>query len=190
MRLPMVILGGLCMWIGLFPAVMVSFVIDAAATGARLPVSAGRLENITRPLGPAVAALFLLIGTAALFILFKRIAVKFLPVEHAPTWGCGYSVPTDRMQYTASSFVEPVLRIFQNVLGYHVEGGRPCGVFPRKEEVSSRVVDTSEEFIFRPAFRGAQFLAARLKIIQNGLTQLYLFYIFIFLLLVLMWKML
>jgi len=111
------------------------------------------------------------------------------PVEHAPTWGCGYSAPTSRMQYTASSFAEPVLRIFRNILGYAVKGGRPKGYFPKAGEISSHVTEASEVFLFRPIFQFIKFLTAQLKIIQYGYTQLYLLYIFIFLLALLIWKM-
>jgi len=125
----------------------------------------------------------------AVLILFKRDAMKFLPVEKAQTWGCGYGAPTPRMQYTASSFAEPILRNFRNVLGYAVKGHRPEGYFPKEGNISSHVVEASEDFFFRPVFRWIQFLTAKLKIIQYGYTQLYLLYIFIFLLILLIWKM-
>ena len=115
--------------------------------------------------------------------------MQFLPVEKASTWSCGYSTPTSRMQYTASSFAQPLLQIFRNVLGYLVQGNTPKEYFPKEGEVSSRVTEASEELFFRPAFEFIKSLSAKLKVIQYGYTQLYLLYIFIFLLLLLIWKM-
>ena len=115
--------------------------------------------------------------------------MKSLPIERASTWGCGYSVPTSRMQYTAASFAEPILQIFRNVLGFDVKGSKPKGYFPKEEKISSHVLEASEDLIFRPIFQGIEFLTAKLKIIQYGYTQLYLLYIFIFLLILLIWKM-
>ena len=115
--------------------------------------------------------------------------MKLLPVEHAPTWGCGYSMPTQRMQYTASSFAEPILRVFRNVLGFDVKGDKPKGYFPKEEKIYSRIIEVSEEFIFRPVFRFINFISVKLKMIQYGYTQLYVLYIFVFLLILLVWKM-
>jgi len=93
------------------------------------------------------------------------------------------------MQYTAASFAEPILQIFRNILGYDVKGNKPMGYFPKVKEVSSHVIEASEDLLFRPIFQFIKFLSAKLKIIQYGYTQLYLLYIFIFLLILLIWKM-
>ena len=115
--------------------------------------------------------------------------MKFLPVERAQTWGCGYSVPTTRMQYTAASFAQPLLEIFRNVLGYRVKGNKPKGYFPGEGKISSHVTEAAEDLVFRPAFELIKSLSAKLKVIQCGYTQWYLLYIFIFLLMLLIWKM-
>lgn len=186
---PMGALAGICLWIGLFPRTMVSFALDAASTLSSIGISPGTKEALISPLLTAVLALLILAAISALLIIFKRIAMKFLPIEKALTWGCGYSAPTTRMQISASSFAEPILRIFRKVLGYHIEGHKPKGTFPKEEEISSHVIDSSETFIFRPIFQWITFLCTKLKIIQYGYVQLYLLYIFVFILVLLIWKM-
>jgi len=188
MRAPMVILGTICLWIGLFPSSMVSFALSGASIISRAQISPMTKETIIDPLLMAVLVLVIFLIISAILILLKRIAVKFLPIEKTQTWGCGYSAPTSRMQYTASSFAEPLLRIFRNVLGFNVKGKKPEGYFPKEQKMSSCLLEASEDFIFRPIFRFIEFLSAKLKIIQNGYTQLYLLYIFIFLLVLLIWK--
>jgi len=188
LRVPMAVLGGICLWVGLFPGTMVSFALAAASTIASVKLSPAMEGVVISPLLTAVLVLFILIAVTAILFLFKRMAAKCLPVERAPTWGCGYSAPTARMQYTASSFAEPILRIFRNVLGYGVKGAKLQGYFPKTQEVSSHVVEASEDLIFRPAFGAVRSLCAKLKIIQCGHTQVYLLYIFVFLLLLLVWK--
>ncbi|MBI5024388.1 MAG: hydrogenase [Candidatus Omnitrophica bacterium] len=189
MCVPMAVLGGICVWIGLFPAVMVSFALGAAATMTSSPISSATEGVIIAPLLTAVLVLSILIGTIAILTLLKRTAMKFLPVEKAQTWGCGYAMPTSRMQYTAASFAQPLLQIFRNVLDYRVKGNRPKEYFPEEGEVSSRVTDAAEDFFFRPAFGFIKSLSAKLKVIQCGYTQWYLLYILIFLLMLLVWKM-
>ena len=167
MRVPMAVLGGLCLWIGLFPGTMVSFSLGAAAMicGAKATVLSE--QTILNPIVTVILVLLILIGTMAVLALLKMTSMKFLPVETAPTWACGYSTPSPRMQYTASSFAQPILQIFRNVSG----------------------AEFSENFIFRPVFQFIKALSAKLKIIQNGYTQWYLLYIFVFLLILLIWKM-
>ena len=186
---PMAVLGGICVWIGLFPGTMVSLVLGAASTISSTKISPLAQETIISPLLTAVLVLIILLILMAVLILFKRIAMRSLPVEHAPTWGCGYSMPTGRMQYTASSFAQTILSMFRNVLGYGVKGDKIKGYFPKSQEVSSHVVEASEAFIFRPAFQAIKFLSIQLKIIQCGHTHVYLLYIFVFLLALLIWKM-
>lgn len=186
---PMVVLGGICLWIGLFPMTMVSFALGAASTISSFKIPPATEGIIMSPLSVVVIVLVILMTIIAVLILFKRIAMKFLPAEKAPTWGCGYAVPTARMQYTASSFAEPILRIFRNILGFDVKGNKPNGYFPKKEEISSHVIEASEDLFFRPIFQLIQSLSAKFKIIQYGYTQLYLLYIFVFLLILLIWKM-
>lgn len=189
MCVPMAVLGGICVWIGLFPSVMVSFALGAAATMTSSWISSATEGVIIAPLLTAVLVLSILIGTIAILTLLKRTAMKFLPVERGQTWGCGYAMPTSRMQYTAASFARPLLEIFRNVLGYRVKGDKPKGYFPEGGEVSSRVTEAAEDLLFRPAFELIKSLSAKLKVIQCGYTQWYLLYIFIFLLILLVWKM-
>src|SRR3989338_844875 len=167
MRVPMAVLGGLCLWIWLFPGTMVSFSLGAAAMicGAKATVLSE--QTILNPIVTVILVLLILIGTMAVLALLKMTSMRSLPVETAPTWACGYSTPSPRMQYTASSFAQPILQIFRNVSG----------------------AEFSENFIFRPVFQFIKALSAKLKIIQNGYTQWYLLYIFVFLLILLIWKM-
>lgn len=189
LRLPMAVLGGMCVWIGLFPGTMVSLALAGASNIASVKVSPLMQGTVLGPLVMVVLVLTILIMAMAVLFLFKRMAMKRLPVDKAPTWGCGYALPTGRMQYTASSFAEPILRIFRNMLGYGIKGNAPQGYFPKAQEVSSHVVEASEELVFRPAFGAVRSLCAKLQVIQCGHTQVYLLYIFVFLLFLLLWKM-
>lgn len=186
---PMSVLAGICLWIGLFPGTMVSFSLRAAAAVSSVPVTPLVEGAIVFPLLTVVLALLVLTTIMAVLILLKRISMRVLPVEQAETWGCGYSAPTPRMQYTASSFADPILRMFRNVLGYRVNGETSKGYWPREGKVSADVVEASEDLFFRPVFRFIRSLLARLKVIQSGFTQLYVLYIFTFLLILLIWKM-
>ena len=187
--LPMVVLGGICIWVGLLPSTMVSFALRAAQVLYPLKSSSFVEGTILTPFLSIIIVLVILMIMVGVLVLFKRISMKVLPIEEAATWGCGFSHPTSRIQYTASSFAEPLLRIFRSVLGFHVKGYEKQGFFSKKQEITSGVREYSEDFVFRPVFEFIKRLSAKLKIIQFGYTQLYLLYIFVFLLVLLIWKM-
>jgi hydrogenase-4 component B len=188
-RVPMAVLAGICIWIGLMPGTMVSFALGAASVVSSIEVSTLAQGAVLSPLMTLIIILMALIAVTMVLVLFKRISMKTLPVHRAQTWGCGFAHPTSRMQYTASSFAGSLLRIFRNVLGFHVSPEKPQGYFPKAQGVSSHVEDLSEDFVFRPLYEFIKSLSAQLKIIQCGYTQVYLLYIFVFLLMILIWKM-
>lgn len=189
MRVPMLVLAGICLWVGLFPRVMVSFAFDAASTISSVTISSIAKESVIAFVSTAVLVLFVLIAIIAILVTLKRRAMKVLPIEKAKTWSCGYAKLTARMQYTASSFAAPILLVFKRVLGYRIKGDKPEGYFPKEVEITSHVTEASEDFIFQPVFKSIKWLSAKLKIIQCGYTQVYLLYIFIFILVLLIWKM-
>jgi len=189
MLAPMVLLGGICLWVGLYPSTMVSFALEAASNISSIVVSPRMLGTILSPLMMLAVVLIIFILMMTVLLLFKRRAMKVLPVTQGETWKCAFSHPTSRMQYTASSFAEPLLRNFRNVLGFQVKGKNAQDYFPMGYKVSSQVVEASEKLVFRPIFEFIKSVCARLKIIQCGYTQVYLVYILAFLLFLLIWKM-
>ncbi|MBF0511618.1 MAG: hydrogenase [Candidatus Omnitrophica bacterium] len=189
MCLPMAVLGVICVWIGFFPRSMVMFAFHAASVICSRPIPPEMGNVILSPLLMVIMILWVVVIITAILVFLKKKAMKVLPIQEGPTWGCGYSYMTGRMQYTASSFAESLLRVFRPVLGFKVSGVKPEGYFPKEAEVSSHVVEASEVFLFRPVFEFIKFLSGKLKRIQCGYTQLYLLYIFVFLLALLIWKM-
>ena len=49
--------------------------------------------------------------------LVRRGLLASRRVDESVTWGCGYPQPTARMQYTASSFAQPLTDLFRPLLG-------------------------------------------------------------------------
>ena len=186
---PMFVLGAICVWIGMFPSTMVSFSLNAAASVYGKPLSSLERSTVIGPFVTVITLLLILFCITVILFLLKKRATRMLPARRAKTWGCGYHEPTSRMQYTASSFAQPLLSVFRNVLGYKTKGTGLQGYFPEEKEASSHIVESSETFLFRPLFSFIEFLATKLKNIQYGHTQLYLLYFLIFLLTLLTWKM-
>jgi hydrogenase-4 component B len=183
MRAPMLAAALGCLAIGLWPAGAVALVAPAAVSlsGAALPADLGPLFNIS------LLATVLVALIAALALLRARL-LKARPVAQAATWGCGYPHATARMQYTATSFADPVLAPFSSVLHIRTDGGQPDGIFPAQAHFERHVGDMAGERVLVPACRRFLHAARRLRVIQHGRMQLYLVYILATLVALVLWQ--
>jgi hydrogenase-4 component B len=183
MRAPMFAAAVACLAIGLWPAGALALVAPAAVnlSGAALPADLGPLFNIS------LLATVLVALITALALLRARL-LKARPVTQAATWGCGYPHATARMQYTSTSFADPVLAPFSNALHIRNVGGLPDGIFPTEAHYEKHVGDMAGERVLLPAWRRFLHAAHRLRVIQHGRMQLYLVYILATLVALVLWQ--
>jgi hypothetical protein len=109
-------------------------------------------------------------------------------VTEAGTWDCGYLKPDARMQYTASSFAQPLTTLFHGVLGTRERASAPKGLFPKTAFFGSETTDVFKERFFKPVFLAIESALARMRWLQHGRLQLYVLYIAVTLLVLLIWK--
>jgi len=173
MKLPMGVLAACCLVIGLGP-VFVGPVLDAAMapslTRALPLVSVSPLESLTLwALVTLVVVLFL-----GLLMLHRR--------RRVVTWDGGYARPTARMQYSASSFAQSIVRLFAWVLKPEESGPPVRGTFPQTARWASHVNEVVLDRVLVPGARRLERLASWFRRFQQGLTQNYVAYILITLL--------
>jgi hydrogenase-4 component B len=190
MKLPMVILAVACFAVGLLAPLLVRVLVPVIAQVGQMPVAAidTVLAKGTGPLIPITVAFSVCLGLVALLVLLRLRLLKGKEVREAITWDCGYARPTARMQYTATSFAQPITNLFRSVLGtrHHVE--RPEGLFPKSGSVESHTPDIFQELLFRPIFTGVQKILDAFRWLQHGNVHLYVLYILITLLALMFWK--
>lgn len=179
MQAPMFILSGTCLAIGLAAPVAVGLVAPVVeqitSTFAQPSSAVSGLEGIARSIS---VASFILLGLLLLLAGVRFLVLRGRPVRGAVTWDCGYAKPTPRMQYTASSFAQPLTHFFGGFLRTRAHGGRPEGLFPRPTAAfSSHTPDVCTEEAYAPLFQGALALFSRLKGFQHGRLQLYVLYV-------------
>ena len=133
--------------------------------------------------GVGVAVVLVALGLVGL----RRRLLRRRGERLGETWGCGYAAPTPRMQYTASSFAQPLTRLFSPVLRMHESGVPPDGAFPRPTFFASHPADVAES-AFQRAFLAVVWLARRARPIQAGSTQLYVLYSVLAALALLLWR--
>ena len=145
-------------------------------------------------LGQAVAALWAVVASCVAFVivagalaLVRRRLLAGRSVTTGLTWDCGYASPSPRMQYTGSSFSEPLTAVFGLVLPAEAHGTAPRGFFPARASFARTTPDLGRERLYRPLFRGLGRALASFRWLQHGVVQLYVLYIALTLVALLLW---
>ena len=174
MVLAQLVLAGACLLIGVWP----EYPVRAAFQASRaVPLIAGFEVTRFMPLMVNVsrtAALFLLV--LLLLAGVRKLLYAGKDCSHAGTWGCGFTQPTVRMQYTGTSYADTILDFFQPFVRIRKKYTGISRIFPEKI-----AYDTHVEDIFANGSswlaRSINYLLARLHWIQHGKIQLYIAYI-------------
>jgi formate hydrogenlyase subunit 3/multisubunit Na+/H+ antiporter MnhD subunit len=185
--LPTVAMACACVLLGLFPSAAIALVRNASAVAAGIPAPldaalAAPAAAVSR-IG-AIAALLIAIivaGAAARRLLGGARAAE------VDTWGCGYPAPGPRLQYTASSFGEPLTRNFDVVLRARREERRPEGLFPAAVYRATEVPDRAEVGLYVPLFARLARRMAAVRRFQHGELSKYLLQIAAALVIMLIW---
>ncbi|MDD5087799.1 MAG: proton-conducting transporter membrane subunit [bacterium] len=190
MRWPMVVLAALCVLIGILAPlspVMLRPVILQVAPLAALLVS-DSMAQIQTTLAVIVGVMLLCALLAALLLWRRRTKLTGRARADAVTWDCGYAAPTARMQYTAASFAQPILRLVAGIVRLPKRFTQPKGYFPSAGSFSTETPDVVEREAWAPAFRIVERVLMRFRWIQTGSIHLYILYMAITLIVLLIWK--
>ena len=189
MTLPMAILAAACALIGLLPSAVFKAMGPLLAAVTRLP--SGEVQSVLAETSDILswisAGACLLVGFGLLLAVLRGLLLSRRKVEAAPTWDCGYALPTPRMQYTASSFAQPLLAFFSPFLRTRERKAGLQGYFPGASSWASETRDTYRELVFEPLFAGCRELLGRMRGIQQGRMQIYVLYVGLALLALLCW---
>ena len=175
MLVPMAVLGGICVVIGVAPLVVAPVVESAVMSFSAIFLNDTPLESLA-PLGWISVLSMALV--AVLFFLYM-VRLKNVSVTRGKTWGCGYLAPTPRMQYTASSFADMITGLFQGILRPRVHRPSIFIPFPGRSYFSSHVPETVLENIYRPMLIWISDRLAFVRKLQNGKMHYYILYMFI-----------
>lgn len=192
----MLILAGLCILAGVLPG----FVIDAIAPvtqsviGDRMPAQAGIGWLSIVPIAESRSSyngllVFCFIAASASLAAYAIHRLASHALRRAPAWDCGFPQSDPATQYSASSFSQPIRRVFG---GYafqareRVDMPAPGDLRPARIEVDLH--DLAWERIYAPIAEAVGRVAERLNRLQFLTIRQYLSLVFaalVFLLLVL-----
>ncbi|WP_305046771.1 proton-conducting transporter transmembrane domain-containing protein [Geoalkalibacter sp.] len=176
MLAPMLALLLACAWIGLLPQTLAPLLEQAVGLWSAAPGASAGLGAPLAPLGWVSALAWTLLLALCLGVWWLRRRAK--GAASAETWGCGFARPSARMQYTASSFADFLVRLLRFGLWSKRHGAEVRGLHPAPQHFASHTPDLVLDGGLRPAFAGTAWLFRRLRsLIQNGLSACYLLYV-------------
>ncbi|WP_407343719.1 proton-conducting transporter membrane subunit [Pengzhenrongella phosphoraccumulans] len=153
--------------------------ITGEAAGPRLGTFL-RLPGVTGSMSPALLAIALVVGVLVALAL-SRWGARHRPAPRvAPLWACGGDSLSPRMQYTATSFAEPLQRVFDNVLSpdtdVEVTHFAESQYLVEKVTFHTRLADPVEQRLYTPVVHAVTALAQTIRRAHNGSVHLYLTY--------------
>ncbi|MCC6627249.1 MAG: hydrogenase 4 subunit B [Chloroflexi bacterium] len=184
---PMAALAGLCVLLGVVPAVAMGAVGAAGATlgagGASLALAAWPALGVSTvaTINPLAIALGLAL-LAPLPWLALRVVAGPVGRRVSEPWVCGITL-RPRMQYTSAAFAKPIRLIFRAIIQpvrtveatYLTTGD----YFLHTMHTHGETRPLIERYLYATVHRGVLALARATRVIQNGSTRIYLTYVFV-----------
>jgi len=174
MRGPMIVLAVLAPLLGLGAALVLQTALLALEPA--LPGAVALGASTVEALWVAAMVFGLLLALFGGLFILRRALLRGRDVRTGPTWDCGYAAPTARIQYTYSSFAQPLADMFQALTGRTGSTTRPWGLFPAR---AGYVAETQDRIL--QGFLGLfGFINAKLEAmhrLQQGQVHVYVLYI-------------
>jgi len=182
----MYVLAALCLLAGVLPGLFIDALapVARALVGSGMPHQAG-LEWLTIvPIaesrssynGLLVFIFVVLSGSFAAFVIHRLASDR---LRRAPAWDCGYPDPSPATQYTASSFTQPIRRVYGTTMFHAREIGEmppPGATTPARLTVELR--DLIWDAAYAPIAGFIGYAADRLNILQFLTIRRYLTLVF------------
>ena len=178
MLVPMIVLAGVCVVIGVFPKM---FILMAVKGVTALNLGYGRipLESFITMTGNITRATSLFFAVMLIILSLRTILYRKKTISRAGTWGCGFTQPTPKMQYTGSSYAASIVEFFRPVAPIEEHHLPIRGRFPEPTRYASHVHDIAERYLKNITVYPVMALFDRLRWIQHGDIHLYISYILV-----------
>lgn len=190
MRSAMMMLTGLCLLVGVFPAFTIRLIntIPVALLGFGLTEANFQHWLWLSPISSQVSsysAILVFFGLSVMGLIIYLLIARFshsVSTKKLPAWDCGFGGLNSKMQYTATAFAMPIRRVFQGV--WNVQEKITIGDGRKKYEL--HIMDWIWQLCYCPLDQIIQKITKLLSRAQGGNVRIYLGYTF-FTLLVLLW---
>ncbi|MCD4742417.1 MAG: hydrogenase [Desulfobacteraceae bacterium] len=176
MLFSMSILAGICIVIGIFPQLIIQLPINAVSA-LGLGFDNTLLEPFTKMTGNITLSATIFMVSLLFVIAVQWFFYRGKNITKSGTWGCGFTQPTVKMQYTGSSYASFILDFFKPAAPLSEDHPAIEGRFPEKTYYKSHINDIAELNMNRAIVNPVLFLFDKLRWIQHGDIHLYIGYI-------------
>ncbi len=179
--------GAACVLLAVAPSIVAPVLRRAVAAlpAARAVEFTGlgavvRLPGLQGSLAPAVIAAGVVVAALSAVVLAGWRRGRRPAPAALPLWACGADGLTARMQYTATSFAEPLQRVFNDVLrpvtDIEITPAAESRYLADRITYRSRIADAIEERCYTPVIQLVTAAAALVRRAHTGSVHLYLAY--------------
>jgi hydrogenase-4 component B len=139
------------------------------------------LPGITGSISPVILAAAVIVATLVVTAGATRLGrSRRPPARRAELWACGGGPLTERMEYTATSFAEPLQRVFDDVLrpdiDIEVTHFDEAKYLVERVRYRARLVDIVEARLYRPVLAAVGVWAGWVRWAHPGRVHLYVVY--------------
>ncbi|HUS95223.1 MAG TPA: proton-conducting transporter membrane subunit, partial [Hyphomicrobiaceae bacterium] len=180
-------LATLCLLAGILPG----FIIDSlspvtqALVGASVPPQSGVPWLTIVPITESRSSyngllvfLFITVSGLAAASAIHRFASR--DIRRGPAWDCGFPISQPQTQYSASSFAQPIRRVFGTlVFQVREEVDMPLPGDARPARLTVQMRDFFWDWLYTPISAGVEFAAIRLNLFQFLTIRQYLSLVFL-----------
>jgi formate hydrogenlyase subunit 3/multisubunit Na+/H+ antiporter MnhD subunit len=179
-------LAALCLIAGILPGLFIDTLapVVQSLTGGQMPVQTGTQWMSIVPIAESRSSyngllVFVFMGLTGMIAAFAIHRFASDKIRRGPAWGCGYPDASMRTQYSASSFAQPIRRVFGSLVFRAREIGEmppPGSAAPARLTV--HVHDLIWDGLYAPVARAVGFIAQRLNYLQFLTIRRYLTLVF------------
>ncbi len=197
MRIGMGILAVACVGLGLVPFAVVPLLSALLVGLGGLPDTRSAFTlNVSLQMPGAVAQMSPTLTASGLLIILALVPLVMWVLRAnrklrlSDSWGCGRIGQTPRMEYTATSFAEPLRRVFVELyrptkeltIDFHPESK----YFVQSIEYRSDITPLFERWLYDPFLWLVRFTAQQVRQLQIGSLHIYLVYVTVILVILLL----
>ena len=177
--LPMYMISALIIAIGLFPKFFFSLMSEPLKLYSDKMNFTGeftqsvQITETMQAIGFSAAGVIVL--SLLIFFIRKSVTAQKSRII-STTWGCGYVGETQKMQYTATSFIRSYRKLAEPLLSVRKKKIEIEGVFPVSGWHETHPHDKIEEWFIELPLRRMKFFFGKFRFLQNGNVQFYVLY--------------
>jgi hydrogenase-4 component B len=180
--IPLYVIAAFIIGIGLSPQTFVGILLQpvSALTGNNpgliTPIheqTMGIMQKISLAAAGFIALVFLILA-------IKKFATRKKSIRTDSTWGCGYTAPTSKIQYTGSSYARTYSKLFSSILLSFKTTKEVTGIFPEEAHYETKPYDKVEKWLIDMPLKSYKSFMNRFLFFQNGKLQFYILYGIVF----------